>query len=36
VLWFDLDRILEGMCAISTLVAIGAFLIGREERDARA
>lgn len=36
VLWFDLDRILEGMCAMSALVAVCAFVVGREGRDARA
>lgn len=36
VLWFDLDRILEGMCAMSALVAACAFVVGREGRDARA
>jgi hypothetical protein len=36
VLWFDLDRILEGLCAVSVLVAAFAFHIGREDRDARA
>jgi hypothetical protein len=36
VLWFDLDRIVEGLCAITASVAVAAYLIGREERDARA
>lgn len=36
VLWFDLDRILEGLCAVSAAIAIGAYVAGREEADARA